>query len=167
MSRPCTILFRLQNSGTFGDDGFRLSTRVSVDRCGPLGRLRSPGRCNQMKGFSLRTQMADEDTKAELERLESRTAFERAAHRGVSLKVSGGGVSVYGLGRFQTLQRTVDTAAGNGRRHPYVHQRERRQAQSETRIGHVGHGPALAIWRTLSRNAAVQAPGSAPAPLPP
>ncbi len=46
--------------------------------------------------------MADEDLRAELERLRKENeALKRGAAKGVSLKVSEkGGVSVYGLGRF-------------------------------------------------------------------
>ncbi len=46
--------------------------------------------------------MADEDLKAELERLRRENeALKKGATRGVSIKVSEkGGVSVYGLGRF-------------------------------------------------------------------
>jgi hypothetical protein len=46
--------------------------------------------------------MADEDVKAELERLrEENERLKNRQNRGVSLKVSEkGGVSVYGLGRF-------------------------------------------------------------------
>jgi hypothetical protein len=46
--------------------------------------------------------MADEDVKAELERLrEENERLKNRQKRGVSLKVSEkGGVSVYGLGRF-------------------------------------------------------------------
>jgi hypothetical protein len=46
--------------------------------------------------------MADEDLKAELERLRRENeTLKKGATRGVSLKVSEkGGVSVYGLGRF-------------------------------------------------------------------
>jgi hypothetical protein len=46
--------------------------------------------------------MADEDLKAELERLRRENeALKKGAPRGVSLKVSEkGGLSVYGLGRF-------------------------------------------------------------------
>ena len=46
--------------------------------------------------------MADEDLKAELERLrQENEALKKGAARGVSLKVSEkGGLSVYGLGRF-------------------------------------------------------------------
>jgi hypothetical protein len=46
--------------------------------------------------------MADEDLKAELERLrQENEALKKGATRGVSIKVSEkGGVSVYGLGRF-------------------------------------------------------------------
>ncbi len=46
--------------------------------------------------------MADNDLKAELERLRAENERLRAQHRrGISLKVSEkGGVSVYGLGRF-------------------------------------------------------------------
>lgn len=46
--------------------------------------------------------MADEDLRAELERLRKENeALKQGATRGVSLKVSEkGGVSVYGLGRF-------------------------------------------------------------------
>jgi hypothetical protein len=46
--------------------------------------------------------MADEDLKAELERLRSENAaLKKGAAKGVSIKVSEkGGVSVYGLGRF-------------------------------------------------------------------
>lgn len=46
--------------------------------------------------------MADEDLKAELERLRRENeALKKGAVRGVSIKVSEkGGVSVYGLGRF-------------------------------------------------------------------
>jgi len=46
--------------------------------------------------------MADDDVKAELERLRAENAnLKRTASRGITLKVSEkGGVSVYGLGRF-------------------------------------------------------------------
>lgn len=46
--------------------------------------------------------MADEDMKAELERLQKEnTILKKGAARGVSLKVAEkGGLSVYGLGRF-------------------------------------------------------------------
>jgi hypothetical protein len=46
--------------------------------------------------------MADDDLKAELERLrQENEALKKGAARGVSLKVSEkGGLSVYGLGRF-------------------------------------------------------------------
>ena len=46
--------------------------------------------------------MADEDMKAELERLRRENeSLKKGAQKGVSLKVSEkGGVSVYGLGRF-------------------------------------------------------------------
>ncbi len=46
--------------------------------------------------------MADEDPRAEMERLRKENeALKRAARRGTSLRVSEkGGVSVYGLGRF-------------------------------------------------------------------
>ena len=49
-----------------------------------------------------RSQMADEDLKAELERLRSENAtLKKGAASGVRMKVSEkGGVSVYGLGRF-------------------------------------------------------------------
>jgi hypothetical protein len=45
--------------------------------------------------------MADEDLKAELERLKAENERLKSGGRGASLKVSEkGGVSVYGLGRF-------------------------------------------------------------------
>jgi hypothetical protein len=45
--------------------------------------------------------MADDDLKAELERLrQENTALKKGAHSSMRLKVSEKGVSVYGLGRF-------------------------------------------------------------------
>lgn len=51
---------------------------------------------------TIRSKMADEDLKAEVERLRRENeALKQGSKRGVSLKVSEkGGVSVYGLGRF-------------------------------------------------------------------
>jgi hypothetical protein len=56
----------------------------------------------RIRTHTIRGNMADEDLKAELERLRRENeALKQGAKRGVSLKVSEkGGVSVYGLGRF-------------------------------------------------------------------
>jgi hypothetical protein len=62
----------------------------------------SPESASFLGRFKLERIMADEDLKAELERLrQENEALKKGATRGVSIKVSEkGGVSVYGLGRF-------------------------------------------------------------------
>jgi hypothetical protein len=62
----------------------------------------SPESASFLGRFNLERLMADEDLKAELERLrQENEALKKGATRAVSIKVSEkGGVSVYGLGRF-------------------------------------------------------------------
>src|SRR5262245_25486162 len=69
-------------------------TRCIVSHASPRARFIVPSNSERL--------MADEDLKAELERLrQENEALKKGATRGVSIKVSEkGGVSVYGLGRF-------------------------------------------------------------------
>src|SRR6516164_149942 len=82
---------------TFPPDGNRVSRSKRHHASGPCGRGR-----DEVIGSAGGGAMADDDMKAELERLRAENErLKNRSMRGVSLKVSEkGGVSVYGLGRF-------------------------------------------------------------------